>query len=87
MMKEKMICNAKTGEIRRQQVAVNAHVSVDYAAEIAACKQRLAQTDYVVIKIAEGVVLREHYAHVLAERQALRERMERLVQEQKEQMA
>ena len=86
MIKERIICNAKTSEIRRELVEDNTSVAVDHTAEIAACKQRLAETDYVIIKIAEGVVLREQYAHVLTERQALRERIEALEQVQKEQM-
>jgi hypothetical protein len=50
------------------------------------CKQRLAETDYVVIKIAEGAASREEYASVIAERVALRERIGMLEQLQSEQM-
>lgn len=40
---------------------------------IAELKQFLANTDYVVIKIAEGVATKEEYADVIAQRQAWRE--------------
>lgn len=45
---------------------------------IAELKQLLAGTDYVVLKIAEGVATREDYESVLAQRQAWREEINRL---------
>ena len=39
---------------------------------IAELKQLLANTDYVVIKIAEGVATKEEYADVIAQRQTWR---------------
>lgn len=78
MMIEKIICNAKTGEIIREHIDDGRPEAVDYQAEIEACKQRLSETDYVAIKIAEGAATREEYAEVLAERQALRDRIRTL---------
>ena len=78
MMIEKIICNAKTGEIIREHIDDGRPEAVDYQAEIEACKQRLGETDYVAIKIAEGAATREEYAEVLAERQALRDRIRTL---------
>ena len=45
---------------------------------IAELKQLLASTDYVVLKIAEGVATREDYESVLAQRQAWREEINEL---------
>ena len=86
MIKQKITCNVKENTVKRELVEDNTPVWVDYQCEIDECKQRLAQTDYVIIKIAEGIALREQYAHVLEERQALRERIAWLEQVQKEQM-
>lgn len=86
MIKHRIICNAKTGMVTREQIEDNTPVWIDYAAMIEDCKQRLAETDYVVIKIAEGAASREEYASVIAERVALRERIGMLEQLQSEQM-
>lgn len=48
---------------------------------IAERKAMLAATDYVVIKIAEGVALRGEYADVIAQRQRWREDINRLEEE------
>lgn len=47
-------------------------------ARISELKQMLAQTDYVVIKIAEGEATKEEYADVLANRKAWREEIREL---------
>lgn len=47
-------------------------------ARIIELKQLLASTDYVVLKIAEGVATREDYESVLAQRQAWREEINQL---------
>ena len=47
-------------------------------AEIAELKAYLSATDYVVIKIAEGVATVEEYADVLEERAKARERINEL---------
>ena len=86
MIKQKITCDVQANTVKRELVEDNTPVWVDYQCEIDECKQRLAQTDYVIIKIAEGIALREQYAHVLVERQALRERIAVLEQAQKEQM-
>ena len=85
MIKHRIICNVKENTITREMVEDNTPVWVDYDAEIEACKQRLAQTDYAVVKIAEGVATREDYAELLAERAAVRERIGALEQLQREQ--
>lgn len=78
MIKEKIICNVKENTVTRELVEDNMPVWVDYQCEIEECKQRLAETDYVVIKIAEGAATREEYASVIAERTALREHIRKL---------
>lgn len=79
MKKEIIVCNAKNNTVSIETVEVeNMTEYVDYQTEIDACKARLAQTDYVVIKIAEGAAEREEYADVIAERAALRERIREL---------
>lgn len=42
------------------------------AEQIAALKQKLAETDYSVIKIAEGAATAEEYADLIAQRKAWR---------------
>jgi hypothetical protein len=48
------------------------------AKEIYVLKHFLADTDYVVIKIAEGVATPEDYAEVIAQRQSARARIREL---------
>ena len=48
------------------------------AERIAWLKQQLADTDYAVIKIAEGAAAPEEYADVIAQRQAWRGEINRL---------
>lgn len=50
-------------------------------ARIAELKQLLADTDYVVIKIAEGAATAEDYADVIAQRQAWRNEIRELENE------
>lgn len=50
-------------------------------AKIEDLKSRLAETDYAVIKIAEGAATREEYADVIIQRQAWRDEINRLEQE------
>jgi hypothetical protein len=47
-------------------------------ATIADLKQKLAESDYLVIKIAEGAAKAEDYAEQIAQRQAWREQVENL---------
>ena len=81
MIKQKITCNVKENTVKRELVEDNTPVWVDYQAEIDECKQRLAQTDYVIIKIAEGVATKDEYAEIIAERAALRERINLLLAE------
>ena len=53
---------------------------INAAAEIAQLKQKLAETDYIAAKLAEGVATPEEYAFRLAERQAWRARINELEQ-------
>lgn len=46
--------------------------------EIAELKAKLAQTDYIAAKIAEGAATKEEYAAEIAQRQAWRERINEL---------
>ena len=86
MMTERIICNAKTKTVTREWVENDTPAWVDYEAEIEDCKQRLAQTDYIAIKIAEKVATRKDYADVIAERAALRERINELKKLSEKQM-
>jgi hypothetical protein len=47
-------------------------------ATIADLKKKLADSDYVVLKIAEGAATHEEYAAKIAERQAWRKKVEKL---------
>lgn len=53
-----------------------AHIAA--AREIAELKAKLAATDYIAAKIAEGAATREEYADKLAERAAWRDRINEL---------
>lgn len=55
---------------------------VDNSARIAELKQNLADTDYVVIKIAEGVATWEEYPTIKEQRQAWRDEINELSVEQ-----
>lgn len=86
MIKHRIICNVKENTITHEMVEDNTPIWVDYDAEIEVCKQRLAQTDYIAIKIAEGAATCEDYADMISMRTALRERigeLERLAAEQR----
>lgn len=48
------------------------------AAKIAELKRKLADTDYIAAKIAEGAATKEEYADVLAQRQAWRDEINEL---------
>lgn len=81
MIKQKITCDVKANTVKRELVEDNTPAWVDYQSEIDECKQRLAQTDYVIIKIAEGVATKDEYAEIIAERAALRERINSLLAE------
>lgn len=51
--------------------------------QIIALKQKLQQTDYKAIKYAEGWLSEEEYAEVKAERQRIRDEINKLEQELK----
>lgn len=56
-------------------------VIVDNTARIAELKQNLADTDYIVIKIAEGVATWEDYPKIKEQRQAWRDEINELEKE------
>lgn len=51
---------------------------IRYRDEIMKLKNKLIETDYITIKIAEGVAIKEEYADVLALRNNWRERINQL---------
>lgn len=53
---------------------------INARAEISSLKQKLADTDYIAAKIAEGAATREEYAEKLTERAAWRARINELEQ-------
>lgn len=63
--------------VRQFEVVKIPEPSVDEikAQEVAELKQYLADTDYVVIKIAEGAATTEEYAEIIAKRQSAREKI------------
>lgn len=78
MMKQVIISSAKRNTVTVKTVDDHSAEWVDYRGEIDLCKHRLAQTDYVVIKIAEGAATKNEYAQILAERQELRAKINEL---------
>lgn len=64
-----------------EAVVLNPDYKEDHSERIAELKQLLADTDYVVIKIAEGVATPEEYADIIANRQAWREEIRELKNE------
>lgn len=78
MKMETVICDAIHNTMTVEMRDYDVPEWVDYAGEIKACKQRLAETDYVVIKIAEGAATREEYADIIKERKELREKISEL---------
>ena len=87
MKREVIICSAKNNTVTSAWVEDNRVKTQDWQVEIEMCKQRLAETDYAAIKIAEGAATREDYADLLAERQGLRNRICELEQLQQRQNA
>ena len=75
MMKQVIVCDVQNNTKTTEWIEDNTPAYIDYQSEIQDCKRRLAQTDYAVIKIAEGAATHEDYAEMIAERRALRERI------------
>ena len=63
-----------------EAIVINPDYKEDNSERIAELKQLLADTDYVVIKIAEGVATAEEYADVIANRQAWRQEINQLTE-------
>ena len=57
---------------------VKMYVPITLEERIDALKNKLRETDYIAIKIAEGASTREEYADVIAQRQAWRDQINEL---------
>ena len=60
---------------------IKAHIPLHPSLQIIHLKHKLQETDYKAIKYSEGWLTEEEYAPIKAERQALREEINRLEQE------
>ena len=65
-------------ELRTEEDKNPETVRINAYAEIASLKQKLADTDYIAAKIAEGAATKEEYAGKLAERESWRARINEL---------
>jgi hypothetical protein len=63
----------KTGEEKAAEKA-----ETDRAVALAGLKKKLAETDYIACKIAEGSAAKADYADIISQRKAWRERIEEL---------
>ena len=72
MMKQVIVCDVQNNTKTTEWIEDNTPAYIDYQSEIQDYKRRLAQTDYVVIKIAEGAATRDEYEDVIDERVRLR---------------
>lgn len=78
--------NGEIVEMTKEEIAeMSTHNDFEILADIDILKQNLVDTDYVIIKIAEGVATKEDYADIIAQRQVWRARINEL-QTQLEQM-
>lgn len=78
--------NGEIVEMTEEEIAeMSTHNDFEILANIDILKQNLVDTDYVIIKIAEGVATKEDYADIIAQRQVWRTRINEL-QTQLEQM-
>lgn len=78
--------NGEIVEMTEEEIAeMSTHNTFEILADIDILKQNLVDTDYVIIKIAEGVATKEDYADIIAQRQVWRTRINEL-QTQLEQM-
>lgn len=71
--------NGIVREMTAEEIA-NIH-PVDNLTQISELKQKLAETDYIACKIAEGVATKEEYAEQIKQRQLWREEINRLEKE------
>lgn len=71
--------NGIVREMTAEEIA-NIH-QVDNLTQISELKQKLAETDYIACKIAEGVATKEEYAEQIKQRQLWREEINRLEKE------
>lgn len=78
------VTNGTITSVKLNREAYNAYINSqpepteDIESKIAELKQKLADTDYIACKIAEGAATREEYADVIAQRQAWRDEINRL---------
>ena len=71
--------NGIVREMTAEEIA-NIH-QVDNLTQISELKQKLAETDYIACKIAEGVATKEEYAEQIKQRQLWREEINRIEKE------
>ena len=71
--------NGEIVEMTEEEIAeMSTHNDFEIRANIDILKQNLVDTDYVIIKIAEGVATKEDYADVISQRQVWRARINEL---------
>ena len=71
--------NGEIVEMTEEEIAeMSTHNDFEILANIDILKQNLVDTDYVIIKIAEGVATKEDYADIIAQRQVWRTRINEL---------
>ena len=71
--------NGEIVEMTEEEIAeMSTHNTFEILADIDILKQNLVDTDYVIIKIAEGVATKEDYADIIAQRQVWRTRINEL---------
>ena len=75
MIIDRIVCDVKKGTISVDSVDVEVDNSIDYNREIERLKSRLHETDYVVIKIAEGTATHEEYSDIIKERISIRKQI------------
>lgn len=64
--------------VRKPEKSAEEKAAEEKQKRIAELKQNLAETDYVIIKIAEGVACKEEYADIIEQRQAWRDELNKL---------
>ena len=81
--------NGKYVDLTESEINTIAHLEEEFRKsdehkqiQIAELKQKLADSDYIACKIAEGVATVEEYAEELKQRQAWREEINRLMRGQ-----
>lgn len=82
IFKNGAFCEATEGDMSLLADIVD--VALETRAQIEELKQCLADTDYAIIKIAEGAATKEEYSELIARRQGWREEVNKLQKELEE---